>query len=104
MEMKSKTMGWISGLGVLLVVVLAGCTNVKGTYACEGGLLDSVRLESGGKAYASMMFLGQRSEKAGTYTVDGDKVNVVLDGQSTVFTYSKNTLDGGMMVGKCTMK
>jgi hypothetical protein len=103
--MKAKTRVWSGMTGtVLLVLLLAGCNSVKGEYGCEGGLLDSVRLDSGGKASATMTFLGQRSEKAGTYTVDGDKVTLNIDGQSTVFTHAKNVLDGGMMVGKCTAK
>lgn len=103
--MKSKTVGWIGRVGVVFfVMILAGCTNVKGDYACQGGLLDSLRLESGGKAYLSMTYLGQKVDSAGTYTVDGDKVNVVIGGQTAVFAHSGKTLDGGEMNGKCTAK
>jgi hypothetical protein len=104
--MKSKTVGRIGAMGtVLLVVILAGCGGVKGDYTCTGGMLDSLRLESGGKADVSMTFLGQKIEKAGTYTEDGDKVTVVLDGsQSAVFAHSGKTLDGGETYGKCTVK
>jgi hypothetical protein len=91
--------------GALLTVVLAGCTpGVQGVYACQGSLLDAVRLESGGKAYVSATMFGQTSEKAGTYSVDGDKVSIVIDGQSTVFTLNGKTLDGGGLVGRCTAK
>ena len=89
----------------LLVFVLAGCGGVKGDYACQGGLLDSLRFwNPRGKAYVSMTYLGQKMEKAATYSVDGDKVNVVLDGSSAVFAHSGKTLDGGDMYGKCTAK
>jgi hypothetical protein len=89
----------------LLTVVLASCTpGVQGVYACEGSILDAIRLESGGKAYVSATMFGQTSEKAGTYTVDGDKVSIVIDGESTVFTLKGKTLDGGGMVGRCTAK
>ncbi len=103
--MTSGTVGRTGIVGTaLLVFVLAGCGGVKGDYACQGGLLDSLRLESGGKAYVSMTYLGQKMEKAATYSVDGDKVNVVLDGSSAVFAHSGKTLDGGDMYGKCTAK
>jgi hypothetical protein len=88
----------------LLVLGLAGCTNVKGEYACQGGLLDSLTLESGGKATASATMLGIRQVRTGTYTVDGDKVNVVINGSPTTFTLTDKTLDGGQLVGKCTLK
>jgi len=90
----------------LLAVSLAGCpgSSVTGEYTCEGGLLDGLRLESGGKAYLTATMFGMKQEKAGTYTVDGDKVNVVINGESTVFTLTGKTLDGGGLVGKCTLK
>jgi hypothetical protein len=104
-KMKSGTIGWNGTIGTLfLVVILLGCGGVEGDYACQGGLLDSLRLESGGKAYVSMTYLGQKTDKAGTYTVDGDKVTVVLEGQSAVFAHSGKTLDGGEMYGKCSAK
>jgi len=103
--MKSRTGRWAGAAGaVLLTVLLAGCNNVKGVYVCEAGMLDSIRLESGGKAYVSATFFGQKQEKTGTYTVDGDKVSINIGGVANEFTHSKNTLDGGAMVGKCTMK
>src|SRR5258708_6260670 len=89
---------------VLLVVGLAGCNSVKGTYVCEAGILDSVRLESGDKAYVDATFFGQKQEKVGTYTVDGDTVSINIGGQTNNFTHSKNTLDGGAIVGKCVIK
>jgi len=104
--MKTRTVGWIGAAGLMfLMVVLAGCTNVKGEYVCDGSLLDSLRLESGGKAHVTATLLGVKSERDGTYSVDGDKVNIVLaPGESAVFTLSGKTLDGGQMGGKCTMK
>ncbi len=104
--MNCRTMKWkrVAGLA-FLVLVLAGCNSVKGDYTCDGGLVDSMRLEGGGKAYVTIMFLGQKTEQAGTYAVDGDKVTVTAaPGQSMVFTQSGKTLDGGQMAGKCTMK
>lgn len=87
-----------------LTLFLAGCSSVKGDYACQGGLLDNLKLESDGKADVSETLLGQKMEKAATYTVDGNKVNVLLDGQSAVFTLSGKTLNGGDMLGSCTAK
>ena len=44
--MKSATVGRMGTVGVLfLVAILAGCTGVKGDYICQGGLLDSLKLE-----------------------------------------------------------
>ena len=88
----------------LLILLMAGCSSVKGDYTCEGGLLDSLKLESGDKASASATLLGIKQTHEGTYAVDGSKVTVTLNGQSTVFTQSGKVLDGGEMVGKCTMQ
>jgi hypothetical protein len=98
-----KIVGQIGPLAVaLLIVTLAGCGGVEGNYACKDGVLSSVQLKSGGKAYVTMGIFGQEIEKGGTYTVDDDKVNVVIDGESMLFTASGNTLNGGEMFGKCT--
>jgi hypothetical protein len=85
-----------------LFAMLAGCGGDKGDYTCKDGLLESLKLKSGGKAYVTMGMFGQKIEKAGTYTVDGDKVNVVIDGDSMLFTKSGKVLNGGDMFGKCT--
>ncbi len=101
--MTAKMGRWSSAVGAgALILILAGCTSVAGDYACSGGMMDRLKLDSGGKADVSMTFLGQKMEKAGTYTVDGDKVNVVIDGQSAVFNRSGKVLDGGDTNGKCT--
>ncbi len=99
-------LGWKGVVGsMFMLLLLTGCNSVKGDYTCDGGLMDSMRLEGGGKAYVTIMFLGQKSEQAGTYTVDGDKVTVTIGpGQTTVFTRTDKVLDGGTMVGKCTPK
>jgi hypothetical protein len=103
--MKTAYANWITRAAcALLALSLTGCTpNITGVYTCQGGLLDSLRLESGGKAYATSTFLGIKQEHAGTYTVDGDKVNLLIDQQSTVFTLKDKTLDGGGFVGSCTI-
>ena len=42
--MKSGTVGRMGTVGVLfLVVILAGCTGVKGDYICQGSLLGSLK-------------------------------------------------------------
>ena len=98
--MKSRLVG-----AAFLVLILAGCGGVKGDYACDGGLMDSMRLEGGGKGFATMMLFGQKSEQPVTYTEDGDKVTVTAGpGQAMVFTHSGKVLDGGQMAGKCTLK
>lgn len=99
----TKATGQIGTLGAaLLVVTLAGCGGVEGNYACKEGIVSSLKLKSGGNAYVTMVFFGEQFEKGGTYTVDDDKVNVVIDGDSMLFTASGKTLDGGEMFGKCT--
>jgi hypothetical protein len=93
-----------SAICALLTVVLAACTpNVKGLYICEDSPLDTVKLESGGKAYITATLFGVKSENAGTYTVDDDRVVVSYGGQSTVFTLKDKTLDAGV-AGKCTAR
>jgi hypothetical protein len=108
-RMKAVSVGSMlprSVLCLLLVAFLASCTGsrVEGEYACLGGLLDSIKLESGGKADVRETYLGQKIEKTATYTVDGSKVTVVLDGQSAVLTLFGKTLAGGDMLGTCTAK
>jgi hypothetical protein len=85
-----------------LFAMLAGCGGVKGDYTCKEGVVVSLKLSSGGKAYITMGMFGQNIEKAGTYTVDGDKVNIVVDGESMLFTKSGKALNGGGMLGTCT--
>lgn len=91
---------------VLLAIFLPACTGcrVEGDYACQGGLLDSMKLESGGKAEVGETYLDQKMEKAATHTVDGSRVALVLDGQSAVFTLSGKTLVGGDTLGACAAK
>jgi hypothetical protein len=101
--MKTITARYVRTVGVFfLLIILAGCGGVKGDYTCKDGLLVSLKLSSGGKAYVTMGMFGQKIEKAGTYTVDGDKVNVVVDGESMLFTKSGKSLNGGDMLGTCT--
>jgi len=104
--MKIKTVGRKSIYGLMFsIVVLAGCTSVKGTYTCDGALMDSLKLEGSDKATVDMTFLGQKSETVGTYKVDGDKVTITLgSGQAAVFTRSGKVLDGGQVAGKCTLQ
>ena len=59
---------------------------------------------SSGKADVKETYLGQKIEKTATYTVDGSKVTVMLDGQSAAFTLSGKTLAGGDTLGTCTAK
>jgi len=101
--MKSLNMRSIKMVGVLfLLTTLFGCGGVKGDYTCKGGLLDSLQLKSDEKAYVTMLVFGQKMEKAGTYTVDGDKINVIIDGESMLFTKSGKALNGGELFGTCT--
>jgi len=90
---------------MFLIVVLAGCSSVKGTYTCDGSLMDALKLDGSDKAIVAMTYLGQKSETTGSYKVDGDKVTITLaSGQAAVFTRSGKILDGGEIGGKCTMQ
>jgi hypothetical protein len=87
----------------LLTGFLSGCgPNVKGEYSCKGGFLETVRLESGGKAFVSANMFGVKQSKTGTYSVDGEKVVITLDMQPHDFARKGTTLDGGEILGKCT--
>lgn len=89
----------------LLTVFLSGCgPNVKGEYACKGGILESIKLESGGKAYVGANMFGVKQSKTGTYAVDGDKVVITIGMQPQEFTRKGNTLDGGQILGVCTAR
>lgn len=100
--MTSRIAGWM--IGIAGVVTLTACGGVKGDYVCQGGLLDTLQLQSGGKAQLTMTYLGQKMQQAGTYTVDGNNVNVVIGNNTAVFVRSGKTLDGGEANGKCTAK
>jgi hypothetical protein len=101
--MKTK---YVSLFGLAaLALVLNGCSNVKGTYACKGGIfLQSITLESGDKAIVTGNVFGQIQQKVGTYTVDGDNVSITVGGQSTRFVHKGKTLDGGELGGTCTLQ
>jgi hypothetical protein len=90
------------GLGAL-ALLLSGCgKNVKGTYACKGGVfLQGITLESDNKAIVTGNVFGSIQQKIGTYAVDGDNVTITVGGQSTPFIYKDKTLDGGEVGGKC---
>jgi len=97
--MKSKFQ--VAGCALLLVV-LAGCNSVKGTYACSGGVfLKSIKLDSDDKALVTGDVWGQIQQKSGTYKVDGDNVTITIEGQAIQFVHKDKTLDGGPMAGKC---
>ncbi len=71
-----------------LILTLVGCSGgfegkYRGTVSGDfGPILVTLDFRSGGK-----LFLTNGSEeKAGTFDVDGDKVTIVVDGHSTVFT------------------
>jgi hypothetical protein len=96
------------GLLVLAVLALvtAGCTkNVKGDYACKGGIfLQAIKLESGDRATVTGNVFGSIQQKVGTYTVNGDNVTITVGGQSTPFVLKDKTLDGGELGGTCTLQ
>ena len=78
--MKTKYVG-LFGFAVL-ALILTGCSKVKGTYACKGGIfLQSVTLGSGDQAIVTGNVFGSIQQKTGTYKVDGDNVTITVDGR-----------------------
>jgi hypothetical protein len=68
-------------------VFLTGCGDgVSGTYASDGPIPMSMTFKGGGKATVS----GMGETKEATYTVDGDKVVVTLDGNPATFVKQKD--------------
>ncbi len=101
--MKIKFIG-LFGLA-FLTFVLTGCSNIKGTYNCKGGIfLQSVTLESGDKAIVTGNVFGSIQQKVGTYAVDGNNVTITVGGQPTPFILKGKTLDGGELGGTCTLQ
>lgn len=84
----------------------AGLTSgsVAGDYTCSDSILDSLKLDSGGKAHATATAFGETRQVDGTYDVQGDKVSLTIDvptmPQPAVFARSGNTLNGGTL-GTC---
>lgn len=96
----------IAVLLALPFVGLAGCGGVKGTYTKEektgDGEMMAMTLELKGGDKAVMSMKGgpggaQVMTVEGTYTVDGDKVTVVLAGDKSVFTLKDGNLTTKMM-------
>jgi len=73
-------------LAGLLPLVLLACggsdSGVGGTYAAVGGEPVTIELKSGGKVALSAAGLGASS---GTYTVNGDRIVITVDGQAHNF-------------------
>lgn len=86
----------VSVVGFILTI--AGCGGgLEGKY--EGTMPGAIGLaipatldfRSGGKVFVKK----GSDEKAGTFEVDGDKVTIVVDGQSAVFTLSPQGILAG---------
>jgi uncharacterized OsmC-like protein len=78
-----------------LLLVLAGCNPVSGTYTGNQGMIQSMTFD-GGEVEISTMF----GIETGTYEVDGDRVHVTIDGDTqTLAINNDGCLDGGMMIG-----
>src|SRR5262245_48438286 len=88
----------------LLTFCLAACTpGVKGQYACKDGFLDGLNLESGEKATISANMFGVKQQKTGTYKVESDKVIITIGMESNAFTREGKSLNGGPLLGTCTL-
>jgi len=107
MSSRSKTLSrTLRGTLLALALLLAGCGGVTGAYSYEeqdpdgGGTMKIVlELDSGSKATMTMsgsdgLIGGGRMIMDGTYSVDGDKVTVVMGGDSIVYTRSGDKLVG----------
>lgn len=92
--MKNRVLGTICGL--ILTLAACGGGSLEGKYTGTvptdfGPRSATLDFRSGGKVFATQ----GSDEKAGTFEVDGEKVTVIIDGHSTVFTRgSDGTLTG----------
>ena len=91
-----------SAASSLLALCLTACSGVTGKYDCKGGFLETISLESGGKAVVSANLFGVKQQKTGTYTVNGNEVAITIDMTTNNFTRDGKTLNGGPVAGTCT--
>ncbi|MFV1985406.1 MAG: hypothetical protein ACC657_17795 [Thiohalomonadales bacterium] len=75
----------------------SGSTKLIGKFGGKGCIYDALDFRSGGKVY----IIAFGSEIPGTYELDGNKVIVMSNGESAVFTRSGDVLDAGI-AGKCS--
>jgi hypothetical protein len=79
----------------ILMTIACGSAKFEGTYTNATGLA-TLNLSSGGKA--SMTMMGET--KSGTFTVDGNKVIVNLQGDKLEFTINEDgSLNGPGFIG-----
>jgi len=86
---------------LLVAAVFSGCGGggAAGTYSHEQeGMKMTLQLKGGGKAVMSLT--GPNNQQPlpsveGTYTVEGDKVTVIMDGDTDVYTLKDGTLSTG---------
>ena len=81
-----------------LVICLAACKGLSGTYVAKGdAFLEKIAFTSKNSVEISTMGVTQ----SGTFRKDGDKVIISIAGESHVFTIDKDgCLDGGGLIGK----
>lgn len=85
-------------LPALAGLALAACgSGISGDYGGEKCFFNKLAFQDDGKVYVTFMGM----ERAGTYTVDGDKVSITMpDGTNTVFTRNGDILEAGMLGDK----
>lgn len=87
--------------GLLLLPACGGSdSGVGGTYSAVGGEPVSIELKSGGQAALSAAGMGSSS---GTYTVNGERIVITVDGQARNFVRDGNCItdDQGMFGKLC---
>lgn len=83
---------------------MAGCSSsFEGEYIAEDCLfLEKMVFNGKDTVYVTGGAFGMKNEKAGTYKIDGDKINISIDQKSTVFTKQGDNISGDFGV-KCTL-
>jgi hypothetical protein len=97
----------VTGLVIALVAfILAGCGGVEGVYEMSekdpAGETVTMSLELKGDKTATFAMRGSDPDsmsltRSGTYTVDGDKITISIDGDAQVFTLSGDKLSANFM-------
>ena len=80
----------LSGIAFVMACSGSSGSGVTGTYSAAGGVPISLQLKSRGAVTVAAEGLGSST---GTYTVDGEKLIITMDGQSHTFIRDGNCIE-----------